>query len=83
MNQPPVARAVRIARDRTVPTRLLSALNTVDGASAYIVTRPENAKKYHKQPIDIMGFHWAASNYPWYGKDATDWAIDKTSFANA
>ncbi len=65
------------------PTRLLSALNTVDGAAAFIVTRPEEAKKYHEQPIDIVGFHWAVSNYPWYGKDPTDWAIDKTSFANA
>lgn len=65
------------------PTRLLSALNTVDGAAAYIVTRAENAKKYHEQPVDITGFHWAVSNYPWYGKDPTDWAIDKTSFRNA
>jgi len=65
------------------PTRLLSALNTVDGASAFIVTRPEIAKKYNEQPVDIIGFDWSASNYPWYGKDPTDWAIDKTSFANA
>ncbi len=65
------------------PTRLLSALNTVDGASAYIVTRPEIAKKYHKEPVDILGFDWSASNYPWYGKDPTDWAIDKRSFKNA
>jgi len=65
------------------PTRLLSALNTVDGASAYIITRPEDAKKYHQQPVDIIGFHWSASNYPWYGKDSTDWAIDKTAFKNA
>lgn len=65
------------------PTRLLSALNTVDGASAYIITRPEDAKKYHEQPVDILGFHWSASNYPWYGKDPTDWAIDKTAFENA
>lgn len=65
------------------PTRVLSALNTVDGASAYIVTRSENAKKYNKVPVDILGFHWSASNYPWYGKDPTDWTIDKTAFANA
>jgi len=65
------------------PTRLLSALNTVDGASAYIVTRAENAKKYNKKPVDIIGFHWSASNYPWYGKDATEWAIDKTAFSGA
>ncbi|MBW3015639.1 thiolase family protein [Candidatus Woesearchaeota archaeon] len=65
------------------PTRLLSALNTVDGASAYIITRAEIAKKYHKEPVDILGFDWSASNYPWYGKDPTDWAIDKTAFRNA
>lgn len=65
------------------PTRLLSALNTVDGASAYIITKPENAKKYHEQPVDIIGFHWAVSNYPWYNKDPTNWPIDKTAFANA
>ncbi|MBN2477860.1 thiolase family protein, partial [Candidatus Micrarchaeota archaeon] len=65
------------------PTRLLSALNTVDGASAYIVTKPSIAKKYHKQPVDIIGFHWAASNYPWYKSDPTDWAIDKKTFSEA
>ncbi len=65
------------------PTRLLSALNTVDGAAAYIVTRAEDAKKYHEQPVDIMGFHWAVSNYPWYGKDPTDWALDKIAFRKA
>jgi len=65
------------------PTRLLSALNTVDGASAFIVTRPENAKKLHKHPVDIIGFNWASSNYPWYGKDPTDWAIDKAAFNGA
>lgn len=65
------------------PTRLWSALNTVDGASAYIVTRPEDAKKHSKQPVDILGYHWSSSNYPWYGKDPTDWAIDNTSFKNA
>ncbi len=65
------------------PTRLLSALNTVDGASAYIVTRADIAKKYHKQPVDILGYHWSASNYPWYGADPTSWAIDKIAFENA
>jgi len=65
------------------PTRLLSALNTVDGASAYIVTAPENAKKHHEQPVDIIGFHWSASNYPWYDKDSTNWPIDTTAFSKA
>jgi len=65
------------------PTRLLSALNTVDGASAYIVTRVDKAKKYNKKPVNIIGFHWSASNYPWYGKDPTDWMIDKIAFEGA
>jgi len=65
------------------PTRLLSALNTVDGAAAYIVTRADIAKRYNKLPIDIIGFHWSASNYPWYGKDPTDWTIDKIAFEKA
>lgn len=65
------------------PTRILSALNTVDGASAYIVTTAENAKKLHEQPIDILGYHWSASNYPWYGKDPTEWPIDQIAFKNA
>ncbi|RLE42193.1 thiolase family protein, partial [Candidatus Woesearchaeota archaeon] len=65
------------------PTRLLSALNTVDGAAAYIITKPENAAKFHEQPIDVIGFHWSVSNYPWYKEDPTDWAIDKTSFEKA
>jgi acetyl-CoA C-acetyltransferase len=66
------------------PCRTLSALNTVDGASAYVITTLENAKKITKaEPIEITGFHHSASNYPWYGKDPTDWAIDKTAFAGA
>lgn len=65
------------------PTRLWSALNTVDGAAAYIVTRVKDAKKHNKQPVNILGFDWSSSNYPWYGKDPTDWQIDKRTFANA
>ncbi len=65
------------------PTRLLSALNTVDGASAYIVTKPSIAKKYHKSPVDIIGFNWSASNYPWYKKDPTSWKIDEIAFKKA
>jgi len=65
------------------PTRLLSALNTVDGASAYIVTRAEDAKKHHDQPVDIIGFDWAASNYPWYDKNPTNWPIDTKTFEGA
>lgn len=50
------------------PTRLFSALNTADGATAIIVSsEPEKYSK--KMPIDILGFDWAVSNYPWYGED--------------
>ncbi len=66
------------------PARVKSALNTVDGASAYIISSKDEAKKYFKkEPIEVAGFHWSSSNYPWYGKDPTDWAIDKTSFETA
>jgi acetyl-CoA C-acetyltransferase len=67
------------------PCRTLSALNTVDGASAYVITTLKKAKKMSKaEPIEITGFHHSASNYPWYGgKDPTDWAIDKTAFSGA
>jgi acetyl-CoA C-acetyltransferase len=66
------------------PTRVKSALNTVDGASAYIISSEKEAKSYFKkEPIEVAGFHWSSSNYPWYGKDPTDWAIDKTSFDTA
>ncbi len=65
------------------PTRLLSALNTVDGASAYILTRPDRAKRYHKQPIDVIGFHWTSSNYPWFKEDPTFWPQDALAFKKA
>ena len=66
------------------PTRARSVLNTVDGASAYIISSESQAKQFcEKEPIKIEGFHWSASNYPWYGKDPTDWAIDKTAFETA
>lgn len=65
------------------PARVKSALNTVDGASAYVVSSKEEAKNCDKEPIEVAGFHWSSSNYPWYGKDPTDWAIDKTTFENA
>ena len=66
------------------PCRVKSALNTVDGASAYIISSKKEAKGYFKkEPISIEGFHWSSSNYPWYGKDPTDWAIDNTTFQTA
>lgn len=66
------------------PARVKSALNTVDGASAYIISSKSEAKKnFKKEPIEVAGFHWSSSNYPWYGKDPTDWAIDTTAFGTA
>ncbi len=66
------------------PTRVKSALNTVDGASAYIISSKGEAKKFcRKDPISVEGFHWSSSNYPWYGKDPTDWDIDRTAFQTA
>lgn len=66
------------------PTRVKSALNTVDGASAYIISSKREAKKcFKKEPISVEGFHWTTSNYPWYGKDPTDWAQDKVAFETA
>jgi acetyl-CoA C-acetyltransferase len=66
------------------PTRVKSALNTVDGASAYIISTEKAGKDYcDKEMMGIEGFHWSSSNYPWYGKDPTDWAIDKTAFDGA
>ena len=66
------------------PARVKSALNTVDGASAYLISSKKEAKKYFKkEPISIEGFHWASGNYPWYGRDPTDWALDKEAFGAA
>jgi acetyl-CoA C-acetyltransferase len=66
------------------PCRTLSALNTVDGASAMIVTTLKNAKKISKQePIELKGFHHGCQNYPWYGEDPTDWVLDSKTFSTA
>jgi acetyl-CoA C-acetyltransferase len=66
------------------PTRVKSALNTVDGASAYVISSKKEAKKFcDKEPIGIEGFHWSSSNYPWYTDDPTNWAIDNTAFEGA
>ncbi|HOK34944.1 MAG TPA: thiolase family protein [Candidatus Paceibacterota bacterium] len=63
------------------PTRLFSALNTADGATAFIVSsEPEH---YKQMPVDILGYHWAASNYPWYEEDTTHWDIDYETFKQA
>lgn len=64
------------------PTRLFSALNTADGATAFIVSsEPEKYSK--KMPIDIIGFHWVVSNYPWYEDDPTYWEADHLAFKEA
>lgn len=63
------------------PTRLLSALNTVDGAAAAIVS--SQPQKYKKTPVDIQGFHWTTSNFPWYGTDPTTMPQDVIAFKEA
>ena len=66
------------------PTRVKSALNTVDGASAMVISSKKEAKKYfRKEPVEVSGFHWASGNYPWYGRDPTDWSLDKEAFGAA
>lgn len=64
------------------PTRLFSALNTADGATAVIVSaEPEKYSK--KTPVQIIGFHWTTSNYPWYETDPTVFPQDKLAFEEA
>jgi len=64
------------------PTRLFSALNVADGATASVISaEPEKYAK--KTPVDILGFHWTTANYPWYGADPTDWPQDKLAFQEA
>ncbi|MEM3389768.1 MAG: thiolase family protein [Thermoproteota archaeon] len=64
------------------PIRVKNALNPVDGASAYIVTTPEEAKCFTDTPIDVLGFYWSVKNYPWYG-DPTAWYSDNIAFQKA
>lgn len=64
------------------PIRVKNALNPVDGASAFIVTSPEDAKSYTDTPIDVLGFYWSVKNYPWYG-DPTAWYSDNIAFQKA
>lgn len=64
------------------PTRLLSALNTVDGASAMVISG-EPHKYSKKTPVDILGHHWTTSNYPWYGTDSTTMPQDVEAFKGA
>jgi len=64
------------------PTRLFSALTTADGATAIIVS--SEPEKYAKnKPVDITGFHWTVSNFPWYGEDSTDFPQDRLAFKEA
>ena len=64
------------------PTRLLSALNTVDGASAMVISG-EPQKHDSKVPVEIRGFHWTTSNYPWYGTDSTTMPQDVIAIKGA
>jgi len=64
------------------PTRLFSALNTADGATAIILSsEPEKHRK--NGLVEVTGFHWSTSNFPWYGEDPTDYPQDKVAFKEA
>ena len=64
------------------PTRLFSALNTADGASAVVVSGEAN--KYSKKtPVELLGHNWTTSNYPWYGTDAPVMQQDVEAFKGA
>jgi acetyl-CoA acetyltransferase len=64
------------------PTRLFSALNSADGASAIVVSG--EAKKYTKKvPVDIAGFHWTTSNFPWYNENVYPFPQDALAFKKA
>ena len=64
------------------PTRQLSALTAVDGASAAVVTnQPEEYTD--KLPVEIRGFDWRVKSYPWYGEDPTRWPQDEKAFEGA
>jgi acetyl-CoA C-acetyltransferase len=58
------------------PLRVCCIPPIADGASAYIVTRPDKAEKYKETPIDILGFGWCTDPYPFYEKDPHEWAFE-------
>lgn len=64
------------------PTRQLSALTAVDGASACIVTN-EPEEYTDKLPIEINGFDWTTKSYPWYGDEPGVFPQDEKAFERA
>ncbi len=64
------------------PLRLMNILNPVDGATSYVITSKEEAQGMVKDPIDILGFEWSVSNYPWY-EEPDFWPADKKAFDGA
>ncbi len=64
------------------PARLFSALNSADGATAIVVSG--EAKKYTKKlPIDIAGFDWRTSNFPWGDEKVYPYPQDTLAFKTA
>jgi acetyl-CoA C-acetyltransferase len=61
------------------PTRLFSALNAADGASAFVVSNDPSKKPC----AEIAGYHWAASNYPWYDEKVNPMPQDTIAFEEA
>jgi acetyl-CoA C-acetyltransferase len=65
------------------PLRACCIPPIADGASAYIVTTPEKAKKYTDTPVDILGFGWCTDPYPFYEKDPYEWPVEMIAARNA
>ncbi len=64
------------------PLRLMNILSPADGASAYVITAADVAKGAPNPPIEILGFEWSVSNFPWY-EDPSFWPQDKKAFDGA
>ncbi|MDR5657588.1 thiolase family protein [Halodesulfurarchaeum sp. HSR-GB] len=64
------------------PTRQLSALQAVDGASASIISA--NPSDFtDKVTAKIRGYDWRAKGFPWYGADPTRMPQDVKAFEAA
>jgi acetyl-CoA acetyltransferase len=69
------------------PIRVMNSLNIADGATAYVVTKSDIAKRHTDVPIDILGFDWRIfSMTEWYGgsgEDPSYWPAVREAFRNA
>jgi acetyl-CoA C-acetyltransferase len=65
------------------PSRLRSAVNPADGASAMVLSSSEGAASYKDTAIELMGWGMSISDLPWYESDPTVMPIDEISFKQA